>query len=290
MNPRLISWNVRGLNQRTKRLKIGNLLRQWKANIICLQETKLDLISNRIVKSLWGSQFADRCYLPSSRASGGILLMWDRRVVEKLEAQVGEYVVACSFRNCADNFTWAFARVYGPNLDPLCRSLWDELAGLLSLWDLPWCIGGDFNVIRFPCERSGAAHISSAMTEFSGFILEHELMDLPLAGGSFTWTNLSSWSRLDKFLVSPNWEAKYPGLIQKRLPRLCSDHFPILLVCGGILRGKRPFKFENIWLQEDGFVERVRLWWESYSFQGSPSFVLAHKLKALKVDLKSWNK
>jgi len=34
----------------------------------------------------------------------------------------------------------------------------------------------------------------------------------------------------------------------------------------------------------------VRLWWESYSFQGSPSFVLAHKLKALKVDLKSWNK
>jgi len=71
---------------------------------------------------------------------------------------------------------------------------------------------------------------------------------------------------------------------------LCSGHFPILLVCGGILRGKRPFKFENMWLQEDGFMERVRLWWESYSFQGSPSFVLAQKLKALKVDLKSWNK
>jgi hypothetical protein len=70
---------------------------------------------------------------------------------------------------------------------------------------------------------------------------------------------------------------------------LCSNHFPILLVCSGILRGKRPFKFENMWLQEDGFVERVRLWWESYSFQGSPSFVLAQKLKALKVDLKSWN-
>jgi len=134
MYPRLISWNVRGLNQRSKRLKIKNLLRQWKADIICLQETKLDLISNRIVKSLWGSQFADWCYLPSSGASGGILLMWDRRVVEKLEAHVGAYVVACSFRNCADNFTSAFAGVYGPNLDPLHRSLWDELAGLLSLW------------------------------------------------------------------------------------------------------------------------------------------------------------
>jgi len=70
---------------------------------------------------------------------------------------------------------------------------------------------------------------------------------------------------------------------------LCSDHFPILLICGGIQRGKRPFKFENMWLQEEGFVDRVRLWWASYSFQGSPSFVLAQKLKALKVDLKSWN-
>jgi hypothetical protein len=36
-------------------------------------------------------------------------------------------------------------------------------------------------------------------------------------------------------------------------------------------------------------VDRVRLWWASFSFQGSPSFVLAQKLKALKVDLKLWN-
>jgi len=33
----------------------------------------------------------------------------------------------------------------------------------------------------------------------------------------------------------------------------------------------------------------VRLWWVSYSFQGSLSFVLAQKLKVLKVDLQLWN-
>jgi hypothetical protein len=36
-------------------------------------------------------------------------------------------------------------------------------------------------------------------------------------------------------------------------------------------------------------VDRVRRWWFSYNFQGSPSFILASKLKALKVDLKIWN-
>jgi hypothetical protein len=111
--------------------------------------------------------------------SSGILLLQDKRVVEKIEVYVGEYVVACSFRNIADDFTWAFAGFYGPNIDSCRRSLWEELAGLLSWWDLPWCIGGDFNVFRFPCERSGEACFRPAMTEFSDFIFELGLLDLP---------------------------------------------------------------------------------------------------------------
>jgi hypothetical protein len=38
--------------------------------------------------------------------------------------------------------TWAFAGVYGPNFDRDRRLLWDELADLISLWNLPWCILG----------------------------------------------------------------------------------------------------------------------------------------------------
>ena len=31
-------------------------------------------------------------------------------------------------------------------------------------------------------------------------------------------------------------------------------------------------------------------WWSGYTFSGTPSFVLAHKIKALKRDLKVWNR
>ena len=31
------------------------------------------------------------------------------------------------------------------------------------------------------------------------------------------------------------------------------------------------------------------MWWASYVFQGTPSFILAKKLAALKLDLKMWN-
>ncbi|KAG6667897.1 hypothetical protein CIPAW_01G132300 [Carya illinoinensis] len=114
-------------------------------------------------------------------------------------------------------------------------------------------------------------------------------MDIPLMGGEYTWSNNHTWSRLDRFLISPSWELQFPDLNQKRLQRLCSDHFPVLLDGGGVQGGRRPFKFEDMWLKKEGFVDLVRNWWNSYLFKGNPSKVLAGKLKALKKDLKTWN-
>jgi hypothetical protein len=118
------------------------------------------------------------------------------------------------------------------------------------------------------------------------------LVDLPLEGGQFTWSNNQEdqiWSRIDKFLVSPEWEKRFPEVIQKRLPRLLSNHFSLLLDCGAPRGGNKYFKFENMWLKHEGFVEQVKNWWLSYEFSGLPSYILANKLKALKKDLKKWN-
>ena len=43
-------------------------------------------------------------------------------------------------------------------------------------------------------------------------------------------------------------------------------------------------------MKVNGFVDRVKQWWDGYNFVGSPSFILAQKLKALKADLKKWNR
>lgn len=67
-----------------------------------------------------------------------------------------------------------------------------------------------------------------------------------------------SWSRIDRFLVSSCWEFLCLELIQKRLPRMYSDHFLILLESGRFRGVKKPFRFENIWLKVDGFVEKVK--------------------------------
>ena len=90
----------------------------------------------------------DWLYLGSVGAFGGILLMWDNRVVDKVDEVVGCFSVSCKFKNVADHFVWAFTGVYGPNSDRDRRFLWEELSGLRSWWDvlgvwvviLIWCI------------------------------------------------------------------------------------------------------------------------------------------------------
>jgi hypothetical protein len=65
---------------------------------------------------------------------------------------------------------WMFTGVYGPNVNRDRRLMWDELAGIRSWWDVPWCLGGDFNVVRFPQKGWALINFSPAMHDFSDFI------------------------------------------------------------------------------------------------------------------------
>ena len=53
---RLLSWNVRGLNDIVKRALLRSVLRKWNCDLVCLQETKLETIELADVRSVWGIQ------------------------------------------------------------------------------------------------------------------------------------------------------------------------------------------------------------------------------------------
>ena len=100
MNLKILFWNVRGLHERDKRLQIKNLIRMWRADIICIQETKVELITRGFVRSLWRCYYVDWVYLGSLGASGGILVMWDRRVVEKVRRSCGALLSFLQIQEC----------------------------------------------------------------------------------------------------------------------------------------------------------------------------------------------
>ena len=102
--------------------------------------------------------------------------------------------------------------------------------------------------------------------------------------------NNQAWARLDRFLVTQNWLDHFNEVVQSRLPRHTSDHFPILLMGGGLRRGPSPFRFENMWLKADGFTDLLRGWWQGVEVRGRVSVRLVIKMKELKQKIKVWNK
>ena len=113
-----------------------------------------------------------------------------------------------------------------------------ELSHVAGIWNHPWILGGDFNVIRFPNEKKGGCAISPAMRDFSNWIRFHDLVDLPLRGTDFPWTDIQTdpvLSRLDRFLLSTDWLDLFPdwqkalllekvaekSLIEYRITALC---------------------------------------------------------------------
>ena len=112
------------------------------------------------------------------------------------------------------------------------------------------------------------------MRRFSEKIDELQLRDLHLIGGPFTWRrglNDQVLARLDPFLVSDDWEGHLNGVLQYLLPRPVLDHAPILLDGGVVCRGPSPFRFENMWLKEEGFKELVKSWWMTPNLGGPPT-------------------
>ncbi|RVW69834.1 hypothetical protein CK203_061148 [Vitis vinifera] len=171
---------------------------------------------------------------PLQGAAGGLLLFWDNRVLENLEVESEGYSISVRFRNCANGFSWIFSGVYGPVIGSEKEDFWEELGAIRGLWDDLWCVGGDFNSVRFPEERRNASSLTTEMRRFSEVIGELGLRDSPLTG----------------------------AITQSALPRMVSDHSPIVLETE----------------------------WNGYSVEGYSSHCIAKKLKALKKDLKIWNK
>ena len=118
-----------------------------------------------------------------------------------------------------------------------------------SRWNTAWCVIGDFNIIRYLSERLGCKAFSPAMFAFSDFIEANYLVDLPLEGALFTWlrdSGTNCMSRIDRTLALVDWVDHFGNVSQRVLPRVVSDHYPLLVVASSVNKDRSAFKFENI--------------------------------------------
>ena len=74
MKLRLVSWNVRGANDSSKRKVIKAMIRSQRADLVCIPETKIQTMTEGVVRSLGSGRFLDWGVMGAQGLAGGILV------------------------------------------------------------------------------------------------------------------------------------------------------------------------------------------------------------------------
>ncbi|MCH79506.1 LINE-1 reverse transcriptase like [Trifolium medium] len=265
---------------------------------MAIQETKMEVLSDSMVFSLWGGVDCNWVSSPAVGSSGGILSIWRKVNSSLLFTFIGDGFVGVCLEWGVNKKCCFVVNVYAKCEMAAKRRLWEDLSmSKRGFGDGLWCVVGDFNAVRRREERRGIGLLTPSLCsverrEFNSFLISLNLEDLNPVGGAFTWfhSNGVAMSRLDRMLVSEAWSSLWGNLTLRVLPRDVSDHCPLLLKSSNIVSGPKPFRFCNHWLSHLDFKKVVEECWGSKKFSGWMGYILKEKLKALKVSIKEWNR
>ena len=136
---------------------------------------------------------------------------------------------------------------------------------------LLWVLLGDFNDMISDEEKLGGLPVNRThMSAFRNCMDNCGLIDLGFHNLRYTWTNKSPcWQttikeRLDRGLGNAEWATLFPSAEVHHLPRVKSDHCPILLSTDPRERKPpKPFRFEQMWLTDPTFPTLVDESWKA---------------------------
>jgi len=97
-----------------KKKEIQKMVKFYRPWILCVQETKLEIINDFFCASLWGNPYHSYSYRPSVGASGGILTIWDTTEVDVMITRSMAHVVIIQGKMIQNGADFSIANVYAP--------------------------------------------------------------------------------------------------------------------------------------------------------------------------------
>ena len=128
---------------------------------------------------------------------------------------------------------------------------------------------------------------------FNDAIRHLGLIELPLKGRAYTWSNMQSnplLEQLDWFFTSPNWTLEFPNTEVLPLAKITSDHIPCRISINTKIPRSSIFRFENFWTERDDFLQVVQESWFNNHVEPNSVKQISSRFKKLRADLKNWSK
>ncbi|PWA86509.1 RNA-directed DNA polymerase, eukaryota [Artemisia annua] len=192
-----------GIGRKAKKKWVRELCVKHGVKFLAIQETKKASMSCVAVRSLWGNSFFDCSVASSIGRSGGILCVWDKGSFIKEREIICSNFVALEGTWVSSNTKVLIVSVYAPQEFDAKKVLWDQLSSMIRVWSGEVILMGDFNEVRWEHERFGSVFNRVQANHFNDFISQVELVDVPLGGYMFTWSDSSAskMSKIDRLKV-----------------------------------------------------------------------------------------
>ena len=137
--------------------------------------------------------------------------------------------IRIAFNATHNNEVWTLVNVYGPCKGPERDDFVQWLYDLNIPSNEHWLILRDFNFIRPTEDRNKPGADMNDIFLFNSIISNLGLLELPLKGRKFTWSNMQDQpllEQLDWFFTTCEWTLKFPNTMVFPLAKPTSDQVP----------------------------------------------------------------
>lgn len=189
-----------------------------------------------------------------AESAGGILYIWDA-------AWFTEVFRVCHPKFVAIKGSWiagvgpiGLICIYAPNNHTERVGFFEFPISFVNAWGCyNFIIFGDFNSVFSREEKLGVYGFGDAYEELCSFVDALVLYDLSLLGSGFTYFGSSqsvARSRIDRFFILDGAKAWFSNVRQKAIFHFFSDHTLIIVSSGDSSASYCPFRFFNVWCQD----------------------------------------
>jgi exonuclease III len=243
---RILCWNVRGINSKNRQRELRSKIDESDCDIICLQETKCEKFDWHLIRKFSPNRFNNS---PSVSLSGGIIIPWNSTIFTGVVLEIQRFGLVVNFTSAHSSDEWTLCCVYGPCQGEERDRFVSWLYNLQILVTENWLLLGDFNFIHLDENRNKPGGNLHDMFLFNEIIGHLGLLELPLKGRIFAWSNMQQsplLEQLDWFFTSSNWISCYPNSVVFPLAKKGSDHVPCVVSVDTNIPKAKIFIFENL--------------------------------------------